>query len=41
MKICETIILPSITVRVFKNRVPRRIFGPEWDEITTGGLRKL
>jgi hypothetical protein len=27
-------------LRVFENRVIRRIFGPKWDEVT-GGWRKL
>jgi hypothetical protein len=27
-------------VRVFENKVLRRIFGPKWDEVT-GGCRKL
>jgi hypothetical protein len=27
-------------LRVFENRVPRRIFGPKWDEVT-GEWRKL
>jgi hypothetical protein len=27
-------------LRVFENRVLRRIFGPKWDEVT-GGWRKL
>jgi hypothetical protein len=30
----------ELTLRVFENRVLRRIFGPKWDEVT-GGWRKL
>jgi hypothetical protein len=26
-------------LRVFENRVQRRIFGPEWDEVTEGGRK--
>jgi hypothetical protein len=29
-----------VVLRVFENRVLRRIFGPKWDEVT-GGWRKL
>jgi hypothetical protein len=49
MRIYKTIILPvvlcgcetwSLTLRVFENKVLRRIFGPKRDEVT-GGWRKL
>jgi hypothetical protein len=49
VKIHKTIILPvvlygretlSLTLRVFENRVQRRIFGPKRDEVT-GEWRKL
>jgi hypothetical protein len=28
-------------LRVFENRVLRRIFGPKWDEVTAGEWRRL
>jgi hypothetical protein len=34
------IIREEHRLRVFENRVLRRIFGPKWDEVT-GGWRKL
>jgi hypothetical protein len=40
---CETwslILRKEYTLRVFENRVVRRIFGPKRDEVT-GGWRKL
>jgi hypothetical protein len=40
---CETLSLTlreEHKLRVFENRVLRRIFGPKWDEVT-GGWRKL
>jgi hypothetical protein len=40
---CETLSLTlreEHRLRVFENRVFRRIFGPKWDEVT-GGWRKL
>jgi hypothetical protein len=40
---CETWLLTlreEHRVRVFENRVLRRIFGPKWDEVT-GECRKL
>ena len=46
IKIYRTIILPfvlygfetwSITLRVFENRVLRRVFGPKRDEVTGNG----
>jgi hypothetical protein len=40
---CETFSLTlreEHGLRVFENRVLRRIFGPKWDEVT-GGWRKL
>jgi uncharacterized membrane protein len=40
VKIYKTIILPEHRLRVFENRVLRRIFGPKRDEVT-GEWRKL
>jgi hypothetical protein len=47
IRICESIILPAVlygcetwSLRVFENRVLRRIFGPKRDEVT-GDWRKL
>jgi hypothetical protein len=40
---CETwslILREGLRLRVFQNRVLRRIFGPKWDEVT-GEWRKL
>jgi hypothetical protein len=43
MRICKTVILPvvldgcdtwSLTLRVFENKMLRRIFGPKRDEVT-------
>jgi hypothetical protein len=36
----SNVIMKKLTLRVFENRVLRRIFGPKRDEVT-GGWRKL
>jgi hypothetical protein len=36
----KNILVYRVSVRVFENRVLRRIFGPKRDEVT-GGWRKL